>query len=61
MEGSMALIGWLQLASFVTALVLFALAAYNVPARPNLTALGLAFLVAGFILGGAAGVPVLAR
>jgi hypothetical protein len=57
----MTVLGWLQLASFVTALVLFALAAYNIPARPNLTALGLAFLCAGLILGGAAGVPVVAR
>jgi hypothetical protein len=57
-EGSiMTLLTWLHVIALVGALVMFALAAGNIPARPNLIALGLAFLTAAFILGGA-GTPL---
>jgi hypothetical protein len=49
---------FLQLLAFVLALVSFALAAANVPARWNLMATGLAALTVGLILAGLAGVPV---
>jgi hypothetical protein len=56
--GPMTMPAFLQLLAFVLALVSFALAAANVPARWNLIATGLAALTVGLILAGFAGVPV---